>query len=130
MIIRKFKKAVREYVDHYNPKKTNIETISNNFSKTKIFYLALENNKLIGVIRGNKNRITNLFVRKGHHKKGIGKKLVQRFEKTCYKLGSQEIKIKASLYAAHFYQKLGYKKTTGIRNFKGLRIQPMKKILE
>jgi hypothetical protein len=41
--------------------------------------------------------------------------------------GSDEIQIRASLYASAFYQKQGYKKTTGIRSFHGLKIQPMKK---
>jgi hypothetical protein len=37
--------------------------------------------------------------------------------------------LRSSLYATPFYESVGYKKTTGIRHFHGLRIQPMKKIL-
>ena len=33
------------------------------------------------------------------------------------------------MYAVPFYQKIGYKKTTGIRNLHGLKVQPMKKVL-
>ena len=40
-----------------------------------------------------------------------------------------KIKIRASLYATSFYEKLGYKKTTGTRPFYGFKIQPMSKKL-
>ncbi len=49
-------------------------------------------------------------IHSGLSKKGIGKKLVKHFEKEAIKLGAKEIKIRASLYATPFYQKIGYKK--------------------
>jgi len=55
--------------------------------------------------------------------------LILKFEKVCIKKGSKIIKIRASVYATPFYQKLGYKKTTGIRKFKGLKHYSMKKTL-
>lgn len=81
------------------------------------------------MIRGRKGRIINLFVVGKHHQKGIGKLLVNRFELESRKQGSKEIKVRASLYAVPFYQKMGYKKTTGIRNFRGLKVWPMRKEL-
>ncbi|MFC1647489.1 GNAT family N-acetyltransferase, partial [Patescibacteria group bacterium] len=39
----------------------------------------------------------------------------------------KELKISASLYSVPFYLSVGYKKTTGIRNHKGIKFQPMKK---
>ena len=44
------------------------------------------------------------------------------------RLGLKSIKLKASLNGEGFYLKMGYKRSTGRRNFKGLIIQPMKKI--
>jgi hypothetical protein len=39
------------------------------------------------------------------------------------------IRIRSSLYAVPFYRKLGYKKSTGVRGFKGLKMQPIIKKL-
>jgi hypothetical protein len=44
-------------------------------------------------------------------------------------LGVGHYKITASLYAVPFYSKMGCKKTTGIRSFHGLKVQPMKKYI-
>lgn len=120
------KEAIKRYIEHFNPKKNSIKK---SFLKTSIFFVAIEKEKIVGVVRGNKNRIVNLFVKGRYHGKGIGKKLMQRFETECRKHHSSKIRIRSSLYAIPFYQRLGYKKTTGIRNFMGLKIQPMRKIL-
>ncbi len=123
------KEAVQKYIDYYDPSKNPKAKLIERFLNDKIFYVATKNNKIIGIIRGQTNKITNLFVNGKHHKQGIGKKLVTKFETDAKKQGAKEIKIKASLYATKFYQKLGYKKTTGIRNFRGLKMQPMLKKL-
>jgi len=123
------KEAVQRYINCYSTKQSNLHNVKINFQQTPIFFVGIENQKIIGMIRGNKNRIVNLFVDGSQHKKGIGKTLVEKFEKEAKNLGSNEIKIKASLYATPFYQKIGYIKTTGIRNFHNLKIQPMRKIL-
>jgi len=123
------KEAVAQYVNFYNPDKNNLDKIKVTFSKTEIFFVAIENNKIIGIIRGKKNMVTNLFVNGKYHKNGIATNLLKRFEKECIKKGSKEIKLKASLYGTPFYQKSGYKKTTGMRTFNGLKIYPMKKNL-
>lgn len=99
------------------------------FSKKTIFYVAEEKGEVVGYISGGKNNIGNLFVSGKMHKKCIGRKLVDLFEKEAIRQGSKEIKIKASIYATTFYQRVGYKKTTGVRNVMGLQAQPMKKNL-
>ena len=120
------KEGVKRYIDLHNPKK-NLENIQKSYYKSPIFFIAVQNNKIMGVIRGNSSKIGNLFVKEEYHKKGIAKKLISRFEKEAKKNNSKEIKICASLYAIPFYQKMGYKKTTGIKNFHGLKIFLMKK---
>jgi len=93
-----------------------------------------ENGEIVGVLRGRKDRLHSLFVRGDHHRQGIGCKLVERFEQECISLGGEVIRLASTLYAVPFYQRLGYKKSTGVRrgwSFEGagLQWQPMKKIL-
>lgn len=122
--------AVERYLSYTALTKSNKELIEVfNISKDTIFYVAEENNKIKGYINGRKNKIGNLFVFGVEHKKGIGRKLVELFEKESKKQNSHGIKINSSIYAIPFYEKMGYKKTTGIKNMSGLRVQPMKKRL-
>jgi GNAT superfamily N-acetyltransferase len=123
------KRAIQEYLDYYDPEKNSEVELLKRLNTAPIFYVAIGKDEIIGMIRGRKDKIINLYVNGSQHQKGIGRSLVQRFESEAKRLGSKEIKIHASLYATPFYQKLGYKKTTGIRNFHGLKVQPMKKIL-
>lgn len=124
------KEAIDWYLNFTNPQKSDKELLEAfHVSSKSIFYVAEENNKIVGYIKGSKNRIGNLFVIGKTHKKGVGKKLVELLEKEAKKQNSKEIKIRSSIYAVPFYQKMGYKKTTGIRNLHGLKIQPMRKIL-
>jgi GNAT superfamily N-acetyltransferase len=124
------KKQVQKYIDKYETTEENLKSIENIFQKSAIFLVAVEEDKIIGMIRGDQNRIFNLFVYGNYHGKGIASKLVQRFEEKAKNLGSLEIKIHSSLYAIPFYQNVGYIKTTGIRNYQGLRMQPMRKKLK
>ncbi len=123
------RKSVQRYIDNYNPKKNDVKNIKNGFLQTPLFFVAEDNGKIIGIVRGTKNRVVNLFVYGNYHGKGIGKKLMQKFEREAKKHHSNEIRIRASLFAIKFYQGVGYKKTTAIRNFRGLKVQPMRKIL-
>lgn len=123
------KDSFDDYVNRNNPKLHSEEELFKGFSRTPIIYVAEDKGIILGAIRGTQKRIVNLFVLGKHHKKGIGRKLVEKFEQIAIKEGSKKIKIRSSLYAAPFYQKMGYKKTTGVRNFRGLKIIPMEKIL-
>ena len=96
---------------------------------SEISFVAIENKKVIGVIRGNRGCIFNLFVDGVFHGKGIGKILVNVFERKAKDLGASEIKIRASLYAVPFYSSRGYKKTTGIKKMHEIKMQPMRKFL-
>jgi GNAT superfamily N-acetyltransferase len=89
--------------------------------------------EIVGVLRGRPGRLQSLFVRGDHHRRGIGRKLVECFEQACLEQGASDIRVAATLYAVPFYQEMGYKKTTGVRSgrsFDGrLDWQPMKKVL-
>jgi N-acetylglutamate synthase-like GNAT family acetyltransferase len=97
-----------------------------------MLYVAVEDGRIVGVLRGRKNVLASLFVDGTYHRRGVGRKLVERFEKDSRKLGVDWIRVAATLYAVPFYQSMGYKKTTGVRtclSFEGtdLKQQPMKK---
>jgi histone acetyltransferase (RNA polymerase elongator complex component) len=123
------KDGVEKTLDFFDPSKNTEKELQEKFAKTPIFYVAEENNKIVGMIRGLPNKISSLFVDETQHKKGVGKKLMLQFEKEAKEKKSEYIKVKASLFATSFYQKVGYKKTTGIRNFMGLKVYNMKKVL-
>ena len=116
--------AVNQYIKSYSPE-NDAKELQNSFERTPIHFVAIDRSKIIGMIRGNKTRVVNLFVSGKYHGKGIGKNLLMTFERKAKKQSSSFIKIRASLYATPFYQNQGYKKTTGIRNFMGLKVQPM-----
>lgn len=90
--------------------------------------------EIAGVLRGRRERLASLFVRAGHQRRGIGRRLVERFEQESIDQGVRVIRLAATLYAIPFYTAVGYRKTTGVRNGwsfegRGLRYQPMKKVL-
>lgn len=99
-----------------------------------IVYVAKEDREIIGVLRGSSGRLHSLFVDQGHHRKGIGRQLMEKFEGECRTLGAEKISLAATLFAVPFYASLDYKKSTGVRSGwsfdgEGFQWQPMKKIL-
>jgi len=110
---------------YYDVKNNSADEIIKGFSFSPIVVAAFVGEKIIGIIRGRKEKIINLFVDGRYHNKGIGRRLVNKFEIIAGRQGSKFIKINASPYAIGFYQKLGYKKTTGLRSKNGLKFQAM-----
>ena len=99
-----------------------------------VVLVAEDHGQIVGVLRGRMDRLQSLFVRGDHHRRGIGSRLVEHFEQECIRQGATEIRVASSLYAVPFYQRLGYKKTTGVRAGRcfdgtGFEWQPMKKTL-
>lgn len=121
------KEGVQKTLDYYDPNKNSDAELLAKFKKRPIAYVAETETEIVGIIRGTKERITSLFVDEKVHKQGLGKRLVTEFEKEARSLGSKKIKVRASLNAVSFYEKMKYKKTTGIRNFVGLKIYNVKK---
>lgn len=120
-------RAIRNYMGFY--KTDDVGRIEKIFAKSPIFFVAIDNKKIVGMIRGNNDRIFNLFVLGSYHKKGIGRKLLNAFEKESRKNKSAVIRVRSSLFAFNFYKKMGYKKSMGIRSFRGIRVYPMKKVI-
>jgi len=102
--------------------------------RSAVVLVAVEDGEIVGVLRGRQERLASLFVRADHHRQGIGRRLVEHFERECIRQGARKIRVAATLYAVPFYLKMGYRRTTGVRNgwsFEGtgLKYQPMKKVL-
>jgi predicted N-acetyltransferase YhbS len=105
-----------------------------NILQSPVFLIAEQNGEIVGILRGRKERLASLFVRKDFHRQGIGRRLVERFEAEMRTQNVNVIRVSATLYAVPFYSRLGYKKSTGLRQSwsfdgYGLRVQPMKKTL-
>jgi putative acetyltransferase len=89
---------------------------------------------IVGILRGRPGRLHSLFVREACQRRGIGSQLVSAFERELGKVGSERITLQSTLNAVPFYEKLGYRRSTGVRSgpcFEGtgFRYQPMKKTL-
>ena len=97
-------------------------------------FVAEADGEIVGVLRGRSDRLQSLFVRGDHHRQGIGRRLVERFEAECIRQGATVLRVAATLYAVPFYQALGYRRSTGVRSGwsfdgRGLQVQPMRKVM-
>lgn len=81
-----------------------------------IMIVAEDEGRIVGVLRGRADRLQSLFVHEDYHGQGIGRRLVDVFEQEVLRQGSSAIRVASSLFAIPFYQRLGYKKTTGVRS--------------
>jgi GNAT superfamily N-acetyltransferase len=102
--------------------------------RSAMVFVAEDDGEIVGVLRGRKERLASLFVRGDYHRQGIGRRLVQRFERECRRQGVTVIRVAATLYAVPFYRAMGYKRSTGVRRGwsfegRGLPVQPMRKVL-
>jgi GNAT superfamily N-acetyltransferase len=118
----------------YSPDEAHREAIAR-VIRSEMVFVAEENGEIVGVLRGRKERLASLFVRGDRHRRGIGRRLVERFERASREQGVQVVRVAATLYGVPFYLAMGYKRSTGIRlgwsfEGRGLPYQPMRKILE
>lgn len=123
------KEASMGYMDMYDTDK-DIDLTRKIMNMSKMFFVACDGDKIVGLVRGSSDRIRGLYVDRDRQGEGIGRKLVEVFEKEAIKQGSRMIKIRSSSYAVPFYEKMGYKKSTGTRLMGGVMIQPMKKVID
>lgn len=98
-------------------------------------FVAVDEDEIVGVLRGRKERLASLFVRSDYHHQGVARRLVERFEEECQKDAPMVIRLSATVYAVPFYLQMGYKKSTGLRSgwsfdYHGLPMQPMRKVLK
>ena len=95
---------------------------------------------IVGVLRGGRldrrgrTVLQSLFVAADHQRRGVGRRLVTRFEQVSLARGVAVVRVASTLYAVPFYQALAYQRSTGVRTMRsfqgsGLAYQPMKKTL-
>jgi len=122
-----------------SPDKSHQEAIAQVIGAPMVL-VAENDGEIAGVLRGGRKDelqrvvLQSLFVKATHHRRGIGRKLVERFEQACLRRGETAIRVASTPYAVPFYQAVGYKKTTGVRAMSsfegsGFEYQPMKKVL-
>jgi GNAT superfamily N-acetyltransferase len=122
-----------------SPEKAHREAIAQVIRAPRVF-IAADDGEIVGVLRGGRKDkqqrtvLQSLFVKGNHHRQGIGRKLVERFERECLRQGATVIRLAATLYAVPFYLAMGYKRSTGVRSGwsfegSGIIIQPMRKVL-
>jgi len=100
--------------------------------EAEVVLVAADDGEIIGVLRGRPGRLHSLFVSETHHRRGVGRRLFERFEATTGSGESTGIGVASTLFAVPFYEAMGFKKTTGPRRMRsfdgeGLQYQPMKK---
>lgn len=81
-----------------------------------IMLVSEDDGQIIGVLRGHPDRLQSLFVRGDYHGQGIGRQLVELFEQEAVRQDTRAIRVASLLFAIPFYQRMGYKKTTGVRS--------------
>lgn len=116
-----------------SPDKAHQEAIAQ-VVRSEMVYVAEDSGEIVGVLRGRRERLASLFVRGDHHRRGIGRRLVEHFERASLERGVRVVRVAATLYAVPFYLALGYVRSTGVRSGwsfegRGLPIQPMRKVL-
>lgn len=93
--------------------------------KNIIFYCAMEENKVVGVLgmREN-NHIGYFYVKATHHKRGIGKALFNKIKEDC----QGKITVNACPYGVPVYTRLGFMATDVQQNKNGIVFTPMEYI--
>lgn len=101
---------------------SSADEIRDRISGSEVNLIAVEEDKIIGYISFKRtNHMSLLFVRDGHKRKGIGRRLFQEAAK-----GFTEITLNSSDYAVPFYAAMGFR-PTGVRFHKnGAWSTPMK----
>ena len=99
------------------------------------FYVATDNDQVVGtgMVNLETGKIDAIFVRPGHMKRGVGRKVMEYLERLARDEGLKELHLESTLNAAPFYRACGfaggkpgtYQSPTGLR----LDCVPMVKLL-
>lgn len=125
---KKFNEMSTSFYDY----KKNKSELLNCLMSRDINFVLIDGDKVVGVAEGFRDSLNNFFIAKKLHGVGLGSLLLAVYEKEAKRLGTKVFRVYSNSNAVAFYEKSGYKKTTGVRNYggEGILLQPMKKILE
>jgi len=78
------------------------------------YFVAIENDKVIGICGYDEEKVHTLFVEIKYHKFGIGRKLLNKVLHEAKNEGLKSIKTWSTIYAENFYKSFGFKKIKDI----------------
>jgi predicted N-acetyltransferase YhbS len=96
--------AVKQMTSFYSP-----EWILR-YAQSSEMYVAVRGSDIIGTAMLDQERVRNVFVRIDHHKRGIGKLLMQHVEEAARRQNNTRAVLLANVGAVDFYRNLGYVK--------------------
>ena len=79
-------------------------------SKAVNFFVAEEENKIVGICGYDNEKVHRFFVDRNHHHKGIGTLLIEKVLNEAKENGMKKIKTWSTIYAQGFYEKNGFKR--------------------
>ncbi len=152
MKVRKFRKEDAEEIcglvkDSFNKfvsssfTKKGSKNFLNFCNRENIIKKSEDSNVFVGVIDGKivgtvsfsikkgTGKIGWLFVHKDYQRNNIARALMSKAEEFYVRKGIKSVRVNSSVYAQKFYEKLGYKKSTGLIKKDGWFYQPMGKVL-
>ena len=114
-----------------------VSEIQKNFPKRTKVFVALDNNIVVGTAGLDKSWynddgeywILTVFVDVAHHKKGIGRLLINEVENFAKKITAKKLVIPSSIYGCEFYHNLGYNYQNGKKELNENQMYIMEKIL-
>ena len=121
--------AIQKVLDSWDYQKNN--HFVEDMRRTDIYFCAIDSQEnIIGLIRGTKDKVKSLFVHGDFHHQGIGRMLMNMFEFEARNQGSRQITLESSLFAAPFYERMDFQRTSDLINFEGLKVYSMRKDLK
>jgi GNAT superfamily N-acetyltransferase len=114
---------------HLSPEGANRGVLRQRYERETISFVAIDGAQIVGLVMGTRDELRRLFVDGRRQRTGIGRRLVARFEAECLRQGGTRYRIVAGLSAVPFYEHVGCRKSTGVRNARGLKVQPMRRDL-
>ncbi|MBI4451805.1 GNAT family N-acetyltransferase [Candidatus Woesearchaeota archaeon] len=115
------KKGLKLQIDWNSP-----ENLVKRAKKIK-YYVALENNKIVGICGYDNKKVHTLFVDIKYQKKGFGRRLLSRVLNQAREEGLKSIKCWSTFYAEEFYRSFGFVRRKEINSPKDIRLVEMKK---
>lgn len=114
-----------------------VSEIQKNFPKRTKVFVALDNNIVVGTAGLDKSWynddgeywILTVFVDVAHHKKGIGRLLINEVENFAKKITAKKLVVPSSIYGCEFYHNLGYNYQNGKKELNENQMYIMEKIL-
>ena len=114
-----------------------VDKVLENFNKRTKVFVALKNDRVVATASIDKSWLNDdgeywiltVFVDIAHHKKGIGKMLIQKIEEFAKEIKVKKLVIPASITACEFYHKLGYEYKDGKKELNKDKMYIMEKYL-